>query len=871
MRKLCCALAIALGLLVGGSLRLAAQEDMPDEPSISDNVGNSMGEEPYEEPLDNEEPAYEPEPMQDEEEARDEPAAASGAIDARANANFKAIMDQNAALGLMHKPARKQALEQALNAFGDMGGVQSTPTTSAIPVPYADVPLDEFSRVRDQLKAARDKTERQSAPLVVLGAASYEGNAQPGALNLKLKLMVTLGNPELWKTVPLIGDGAVIVRASSANKPLPLSAQNGYHVWVTRESGEKTVELEVLVPARGPRGSIEYDFLVARTPLTRFVCRFPRAGLSPRISAAVRSDVTSREGSTLLDATLEPTARIHVVGFRDLGEAEQRLAKLYVETLNLLSVDEGTLDLFTVFRYNILYGGAKDFALFVPAGWQVVSADGEGAFRYVLEPVDGGNLLRGETAFPIRNNYEISLRLRRPLARGGEEFSVLRPQPRGVERDQGWLAIEVTGKLKLEERQLSDAVAVDVRQLPPEMVDSAVSPLIKAYRFHAPTAAVKLGVSRMPEEDPASGSVDSMRAFSAISDEGKVLTELRITLRNRLRHHLALTLPPHTEVRSTLLDNQPVKPSRDPSGKLMLPLKRSAGTDRLTPFTLQVVLENDLGSLGLAGWPSLRLPAVDLPVSTLDWSLFVPARNTYSAPAADVEKQVYWGDAQWYQPVGAAGRDRERGGLATGPVRGAAARVAEGGSANSGAMPVRIAVPKSGLRLEHTRYWLPESQAPAVSFMFVRSWLLAPIALLLAALFALGLFFVVDELLPNKLLAYSRWPIGVVIMAVLWWPLGKSGGGWGFAIGVGLGLVALVLSRGWLRQALAAIGEWRARLPERWRAARAARPAASGGLSRRLVRLAGRIAVGAVGLILLLGLLVLALRLIELLGKPLLG
>jgi len=871
MRKFCCALVIAMGLLVLGSLRLAAQDGESDSPPQADNVGDSISEDRLEEPAAEEAQAYEPESAQDEAVANEEPAAASGERDARANANFKAIMDQNAAFGMIN-PARQQAIEQTLNAFG---GTPAQPapmsTTSALPIPYADVPLAEFGRVRDQLKAARDKAERLSAPLVVLGAASYEGSAQPGALNLKLRLQMTLGNPELWKTVPLIGDGAVIVRATSNGRALPLSAQNGYHVWVTRESGEKTVELEVLVPARGPRGSIEYVFRVAPTPLTRFVCRFPKAGLSPRISAAVRSDVSSREGSTLLDATLEPTARIRVVGFRDLGETEQRQAKLYVETLNLLSVDEGALDLFTVFRYNILYGGAKDFSVYVPAGWQVVSADGEGAFRYVLDPVEGGNLLRGETAYPIRNNYEISLRLHRPLARAGEEFNVQRPQPRGVERDQGWLAIEVTGKLKLEERQLADAVAVDVRQLPPEMVDSAVSPLIKAYRFHGPAAAVKLGVSRMPEEDPASGSVDSMRAFSAISDEGKVLTELRITLRNRLRHHLVLTLPAHTEVRSTLLDNQPVKPSRDPSGKLMLPLKRSAGTDQLVPFTLQVVLENDVGGLGLAGWPSLRLPAVDLPVSTLDWSLFVPARNTYSAPAGDVEKQVYWGDARWYQP---RSRQTDRSGFA-GPGADAGGRAgahaAEGGSVNTGAMPVRIAVPKSGLRLEHTRYWLAESQPPAVSFMFVRSWLLAPIALLLAALFALGLFFVVDELLPNKLLAYSRWPIGLLIMALLWWPLSKSGGGWGFAIGSALGLAALAMSRGWLRRALDAFGTWRAQLPERWRAARAARPESTGGLPRRLVRLAGRIAVGAVALALVVGLLVFVLRLVELLGKPLAG
>ena len=183
------------------------------------------------------------------------------------------------------------------------------------------------------------------------------------------------------------------------------------------------------------------------------------------------------------------------------------------------------------------------------------------------------------------------------------------------------------GKLQLEETERKEALAIDVRQLPGEMVQSAVSPILKAYRYHTAGAKVGLNATRLPEREPVSASIDRIRAFTVIAGDGQVLTDMRITLRNRLLPSLSVTLPQGTEVRSALLDGEPVKPSRDDKGRLMLPLKRSEGEERLAPFTVQVVLSAGAKPLGLFGRPAVELPAVELPASSVSWSLFLPAKN----------------------------------------------------------------------------------------------------------------------------------------------------------------------------------------------------------------------------------------------------
>ncbi len=625
--------------------------------------------------------------------------------------------------------------------------------TTSIPAPSAEVevPLARYEAVRARVQAADDAASRSYATLVVLGASTYTGRAVPGGLSLHLQLQATLRGPGLWKTVPLVGEEAAIVSARVGAAPLTLTTQNGYQVWVTDHVGEVTLELDVFVPTRGPRGALEYDFLVARTPVTRFDCTFPTEGLEPRLSRAVRAEVTSGGGATRLSAWLEPTSRIRLVGFKDLGDDDGRAARVYAESLNLLSVDERTADLFTVIRYNILQAGSRQFDVLVPPGLTVVSAEGEGAFRYTLdEPTAEGTVLHGETAFPIRDRYEISLRLSRAFAEGtGDAFTVEPPRPLHVERAYGWLGVEVIGNLKLEEVERTEAIAVDAAQLPVEMVQSAVSPVLRGYRFHTAGASVRLTATRLAEREPAAGSIDRVTATTVVAAEGRAFTDLQITLRNRLRHSLALRLPAGVEVRSSLLDGAAIKPSRSADGLLLLPLKRSSGDDRLEPFTLQLVLEGALPAFGLIGIESLALPAFELPVSSLTWTVSVPTNNDYSALYADVSPQSFVGSAAWHAPSG--------GGAAT---LGYADNSDNDGSAG---LPVRIELPTAGTSLYHSRYWIAADQPVGVTFGHLRGWLLAPLVLLGAAALAWGLV----RAAGAWALLVPRRRVGVAISAVV--------------------------------------------------------------------------------------------------------
>jgi len=584
--------------------------------------------------------------------------------------------------------------------------------------------VDLWRRVQ---RLAERAPQKRAEPALVLGEARYVGRATPSGLRVKATLRMTFGRPGRWKLAPLVGDDVIVVTATANEQAIPLSRRNGWQVWPTFRTGNVTVHLEFIVPHRGPKGSIEYDLRVAKTPITAVEVAFPGARLEPRLKGAVRSEITSSEengGSTTLRAVMKPTTRLHLVGFRDLGDGEEANARVYAETLNLASVGEAGVEMFSVIRYTILYAGTREFRVAIPKGSSVVSAEGKGAFRYTLEDTGDGQVLRGQTAFPIRDSYEVSLRLKRTVPEGAVaegRFEPPVPRCEGVVREVGWLAIEVPGKHHLAEVERARMLAIDTRQLPAELVHSAVSPILKAYRYHDPQRRLVLAAQALPEQDTSGEAVDRARAFSVVSAEGHVLTELRLTLRNRLRPSLRVTLPTGGKVRSALLDGSPVKPSRDDEGFLSLPLKRSAGAGggALAPITLSLTVETPGKPTSAMGRRELVLPTVDLPMASLKWSVFLPTHAQYGPLESRFGLQQLWGAASWRTPQPLEGGHGD-GHLPDAVVVGGGVTAVD--ASGAGAMPVRIELPHSGERREFERYWIDAGEPVGLTVTYKERW-----------------------------------------------------------------------------------------------------------------------------------------------------
>jgi len=224
--------------------------------------------------------------------------------------------------------------------------------------------------------------------------------------------------------------------------------------------------------------------------------------------------------------------------------------------------------------------------------------------------------------------------------------------------------------------------------------------------------------------------------------------------------------------------------------------------------------------LGLFGSSDLFLPAVDLPVSSLAWSVYLPARNIYTRIEGDIEPQVYAGRGSWYRPSFSYQSAQTAAVFAT-PA--GAPTVGPMTSAHAGAMPVRIKLPSGGIRLEYSRYWIDQgisakdraADSPVmVSFRYLRSWLTIPAWITLACLLALGILLVSTRFssLPPR---YLPWLGGALSILALW-PAHKLGGLFAVFIGVVLGLLLIALRRKWFGKIPQDLADWARTLRQRF-------------------------------------------------------
>jgi hypothetical protein len=487
-------------------------------------------------------------------------------------------------------------------------------------------------------------SERQppQPPAVALGAARYQGSADPESMTLDLHLTLEVSlSGDGRKVVPLLGQDVVLEKVMVDGQPAPVTVADGHHVWVTERVGPVRVEVDAWVAPEGGGGSVEYSARVPPTPITSVDLSFPRPDLQPEISSAVWSETSVEQGQTRIRADLGPTDTLGIVGLRAFGTGPGEQPRLYAETRHLVAVDERELDLFTVVRYSILYAPAQQFEVFVPEGLEVVAADGEGAFAWEIVPTTGGSLLRGETTYPMRNRYELSLELARPLPDAATR--VVLPTVRGVEREHGWVGIEAPGRVRLESVTGEGLVEVDVHQLPEELKRASVSPLLEGFRSSG-EGALQLAARPLPEVEASAERIDRIDAHTVVSDQGRAMTEVVLTLRNRLRPGLSLTLPEGVEIVRTLRDGLPVAPSRASSGEIVVPLRRSAPD---APYVVQIVLSHDLGSLGSLGRETLTLPQLDWAATAVSWQVSLPRGHYYSGLRGDVPTQSAVGWGHW--------------------------------------------------------------------------------------------------------------------------------------------------------------------------------------------------------------------------------
>src|SRR5262249_50475812 len=119
-----------------------------------------------------------------------------------------------------------------------------------------------------------------------------------------------------------------------------------------------------------------------------------------------------------------------------------------------------------------------------------------------------------------------------------------------------------------------------------------------------------------------------------VTSEGKSLTEVKLTVRNQAQPFLKLALPQGATLLSAEVAGEKVKPVQGADGS-RVPLLRTAFRPS-GPYEVAFVFQHAGTPFAKKGGSDLTLPKMDVPISVMQWEVFLPQQFKVKDFSGDV-------------------------------------------------------------------------------------------------------------------------------------------------------------------------------------------------------------------------------------------
>jgi hypothetical protein len=422
--------------------------------------------------------------------------------------------------------------------------------------------------------------------------------------------------------VPLITD-ATLLDARMAGGPLPLVTENNAHIALIPGPATFSATLDWAAPLTMSPGRGSFVLPVPPAGSATATINIPGERSDVRVSPGLVLSRTSSAGRTTILATLDPGSRTHVVwSARDaVSSSVQRDVRLLSDVKTLITIGEAEVRMLALVDVTVLQGEPSRFELRLPAGYELVGASG--ASLDTTEEQSGALALIVST--PASRRHQFLVTLERPGSGGSFKLDTGFATLPASQRETGEVGLAGIGTLEIGSADIPGLRRVDVREVDRSLASAAGQSMLAAYRYQRTAGtppALSLDVTRFPDAPVLAAVAERAVATTLVTSEGRALTEVTLWVRNRAQPYMKVSLPTGASIVSADVAGQPAKPVDGPDGT-RVPLLRT-GFRPAGPYAVSFVYLHTGARFLKKGNMQMLLPRMDLPVTIVEWEVFVP-------------------------------------------------------------------------------------------------------------------------------------------------------------------------------------------------------------------------------------------------------
>jgi hypothetical protein len=420
--------------------------------------------------------------------------------------------------------------------------------------------------------------------------------------------------------VPLTS-GLTILNARQEGKSLPLEQEGSTSTAILPGAAEFSVALETGMQLAIEAGRASFTLPVPAAGSVRLSLVIPGDHNIARISPGLITSRSTEKGQTTLEATLVPGQPATI--WWATGDVQVPVVKHEVRFLSdvktLLTVNDEELRIAALANITVVQGDPAQFAVDVPAGYEVTGVSGATVESSEVEK--GALIVRLNSSAPRSHEFLISME--RPLSGTKADAPFL--SFKDAQRETGEMLVEGTGAMELTATEAGGLKRMDLKEANPYLRSLSRFPLQAAFRYHRqptenPTLALEW--TRFPDSNVLAAVAEHAVVTTLVTVEGRTLTEVKLTVKNQAQPFLKVTLPAGATIVSADVAGEKVKPVQGPDGN-RVPLLRT-GFRPNGPYEVSFVFMHSGAPFAKKGGSELALPSMDIPISLLEWELFLP-------------------------------------------------------------------------------------------------------------------------------------------------------------------------------------------------------------------------------------------------------
>jgi hypothetical protein len=504
---------------------------------------------------------------------------------------------------------------------------------TALPLPdpgNVTLTLDEYNKLVELAAKPPKKTDVAPLPYSIKHAQvklRVENDGVRGTVELEGEVF-----RKGVSRVPLTG-GMTILDAHQNGKGVPLIQENGTHAALLPGPGEFAIALDTGLPLRIDAGRASFSLTAPAAGSVQVALVIPGDHTYAYVNPGLITSRKSENGHTSIEATLVPgqPANFWWATREIVAPVVPREVRFLSDAKMLVSVSEAEMRVAVLADVTVVQGEPTQFEMQVPAGYEITGVTG--ATLDSTETQAGGMTLKVNT--PSQRTHQFLISMERAINDSKSEAPFV--SFKGAQRETGEVLVEGAGTMEITAKEGGGLKRMDVKEANPYLRSLSHFPPQAAFRYHRqPNESPTLGLDwvRFPDGSVLAAVAESAEVTTLVTSEGKSLTEVKLIVKNQAQPFLKITLPAGASILSADVAGERVKPVQGPDGN-RVPLLRP-GFRPTSSYTVSFVFMHSGAPFAKKGGAELSLPNMNIPISLLNWEVFLPEQYKVKDFGGDV-------------------------------------------------------------------------------------------------------------------------------------------------------------------------------------------------------------------------------------------